>query len=162
MTNSQTDDNLAQPDFAILLAASWRALTDELQRTMITAGLDMRPSFGFVIRAVAAESPTISRLAELLGVTKQAASLLADEVERAGFIERFADEEDRRLRRLRLTDSGREVRRRALATSDRLEAELGEIVGPDAVEACRATLVALVTRGGALDDVLARRARPVW
>jgi DNA-binding MarR family transcriptional regulator len=101
-------------------------------------------------------------LAELLDVTKQAASLLADEIERAGFIERFADDEDRRLRRLRLTDSGREVRRRALATSDRLEAELVEIVGPEGMEACRATLVALVTRGGALDDVLARRARPVW
>ena len=39
----------------------------------------MRPSFGFVLRAVAAEEPTVSRLAELLGVTKQAASRLVDD-----------------------------------------------------------------------------------
>jgi hypothetical protein len=40
---------------------------------------DMRPSYGLVIRAVAAVEPTINRLAELLGVTKQAASKLAEE-----------------------------------------------------------------------------------
>lgn len=155
-------NNPPEPDLAILIAAAWRGVTDELQATMADAELAMRPSFGFVIRAVAAEDPTINRLAGLLDVSKQAASQLADEVERAGFIERYEDPADRRRRRLRLTESGRRVRELALATSERLERELIDDVGAEAASAFRAALIALITRSGALEDVLARRARPVW
>jgi len=155
MSTTANDD----PDFAILLAAGYGALTDELRSATLDAGLQVRPSFGFVIRAVAAEEPTINRLAELLDVTKQAASQLADEAHAAGFVERFEDPTDRRRRRLRLTPKGEQVRAVALRTSARLEAELAAELGDDAVEACRATLIALVTRTGALEDVLARRAR---
>ena len=78
-----------EPDLAILIAAGYGALTERLATAMDERGIEgMRPSFGFVIRAVAAEQPTITRLAELLDVTKQSASGLADEAERAGFIER--------------------------------------------------------------------------
>jgi DNA-binding MarR family transcriptional regulator len=153
--------NAYQPDFAILIAASFRALTDELRDAQLSAGLEVRPSFGFVIRSVAAEQPTINRLAELLDVTKQAASQLADETEAAGFVERFTDPTDRRRRRLRLTAPGEQVRSVALARSAALEAELAAEVGPDALAACRRTLIALITRNGALDDVLARRSRMV-
>ena len=151
-----------EPDFAILLAATGRALADELSAAMSKAGLTVRPSFGFVIRAVASEEPTINRLAELLGATKQAASKLADEVEQAGFIERFSNPQDRRSRRLRLTPAGKKVRSRALHTSERLEAELAEAVGADAIAGCRATLMALLARTGDVDSVLSRRARMVW
>jgi len=150
-----------QPDFAILLAAGYRALTDELRTAHLGAGLEVRPSFGFVIRAVAAEQPTINRLAELLDVTKQAASQLAAEVERAGFIERFEDPADRRRRRLRLTARGAKVRAIALRTSAELERQLADEVGADGLAACRRALVALVTRAGGLEDVLARRSRIV-
>jgi DNA-binding MarR family transcriptional regulator len=160
MTKRPPDDSSA--DLAILIAAAWRAVTDELQASVISDEPRMRPSFGFVIRAVDSESPTITRLAELLGTTKQAASLLADEVEAAGFIERYTPPDDRRRRRLRLTTRGAAVRARAIATSERLEAQLTDEVGENAILGCRATLMALVARTDALDDVLARRARPVW
>jgi hypothetical protein len=48
-----------------------------------------------------------------------------------------------------------------LATSAAIEEELRSEVGPDAVAALRRSLLALVTREGSLEDVLARRARPV-
>ena len=151
------------PDLAILLAAAYRALTERLGEAMDASRIDgMRPSFGFVIRAVAAEEPTITRLAEMLDVTKQSASGLADEAERAGFIERAVAERDRRTRHLRLTAKGRKVRETALATSDLLERELEEAVGARAVAGLRAGLLAIVSQSGALDDVLARRARLVW
>jgi DNA-binding MarR family transcriptional regulator len=150
------------PDLAILLAATGRALADELGAAMSDAGLTVRPAFGFVIRAVAAEEPTINRLAELLGVSKQAASRLADDVEAAGFVERFTNEADRRSRRLRLTAQGAKVRTRALATSERLERELVAAVGERAVAGCRKTLMALLARTGDVEDVLARRARMTW
>ncbi|MEA2156796.1 MAG: hypothetical protein QOE11_2936 [Solirubrobacteraceae bacterium] len=157
-----TDELSGPPDLAILLAATGRAIADELGAAMRDAGLQVRPVYGFVIRAVAAEEPTINRLAELLGVTKQAASRLADEVPDGGFVERDTDSADRRSRRLRLTAAGAQVRARALQASARLERELAEAVGEDAVAGCRATLMALLARTGAVEDVLARRARMTW
>ena len=72
---------MIDPDFAILITAANRCIADRLLDAVATAGGDrMRPSFGFVLRAVAAEEPTVSRLAELLGVTKQAASRLVDDM----------------------------------------------------------------------------------
>jgi DNA-binding MarR family transcriptional regulator len=151
------------PDLAILLAAGYRSLTERLAAAMDAHGIeDMRPSFGFVIRAVAAEQPTITRLAEILDVTKQSASGLADEAERAGFIERTAVPGDRRSRHLRLTAKGEMVRATALAASEQLERELQEDIGPRALAGMRAGLLALVSNTGDLDHVLARRARIIW
>jgi DNA-binding MarR family transcriptional regulator len=151
------------PDLAILIAAAYRALTERLGDAMEARHIEgMRPSFGFVIRAVAAEQPTITRLAEMLDVTKQSASALADEAERAGFVERAPVAGDRRARHLRLTAKGRKVRATALATSGRLERELEASLGADAVAGLRAGLLEIVSRSGALEDVLARRARLVW
>lgn len=152
-----------EPDLAILIAAGYRALTERLATAMDERGIEgMRPSFGFVIRAVAAEQPTITRLAELLDVTKQSASGLADEAERAGFIERVTVAGDRRSRYLRLTGKGKRVRATALATSERLERELAGELGPAGLAAMRAGLLALVASTGDLEHVLARRARLVW
>jgi DNA-binding MarR family transcriptional regulator len=151
------------PDLAILVAAGYRALTERLASAMDAQGIDgMRPSFGFVIRAVAAEQPTITRLAELLDVTKQSASGLADEAERAGFVERVTIPGDRRSRRLRLTAKGQKVRSTALEASARLERELARELGPAGLAALRDGLLSLVRSTGDLEHVLARRARLVW
>ena len=150
------------PDLAILLAAGYRTLTERLAAAMEAAGIvGMRPSFGFVIRAVAAEQPTITRLAEMLDVTKQSASALADEAERAGFIERGEVPDDRRRRDLRLTAKGERVRATALATSRQLERELERELGPAGLATLRAGLLALVTTSGDVEHVMASRARLV-
>ena len=160
---AQAGDGGEAPDLAILLAAAYRALTERLGDAMDRRRIEgMRPSFGFVIRAVAAEQPTITRLAEMLDVTKQSASALADEAERAGFVERVAVASDRRSRHLRLTAKGRRVRATALAASNELERELEQALGAGGLAAMRAGLLEIVTRSGALEDVLARRARLVW
>jgi DNA-binding MarR family transcriptional regulator len=151
------------PDLAILLAAGYRTLTERLGAAVEEAGIHgMRPSFGFVIRAVAAEQPSITRLAEMLDVTKQSASTLADEAERAGLVQRTEVPGDRRSRSLRLTATGERVRDTALATSRQLERELERQVGAPGVAAVRAGLLALVATSGDLDHVMARRARLVW
>jgi len=75
-----------EPDLAIILVAANRCLGDRLTAAVRQTGArDARPAFGFVIRAVDAEEPTVTRLAELLGVSRQAASKLADEMVRRGF-----------------------------------------------------------------------------
>jgi DNA-binding MarR family transcriptional regulator len=96
-----------QPDFAILVVGSTRALADRLQQAVAQAGYpDMRPSFGFVIRALGETSLTLTQLAERLGVTKQAAIKVVDEMEAHGFVERRLGQVDRRSKALRLTERG--------------------------------------------------------
>lgn len=150
------------PDFAILLASAYGVVAQRLLLAMAKSGIrGMRPAYGFVIRAVAAESPTINRLAELLDVSKQAASKLVDEMHRAGFVERQEDARDRRQTRLQLTEKGRAVFRRALGVSRTIERSLRRRVSDSDVNACRRVLIAFIEQHGQLEDVLARRARPV-
>ena len=141
---------VSEPDLAILITAANRCLADRLGAAVATVGGEaMRPSFGFVIRAVAAEQPTVSRLAELLGVSKQAASRLADDMVGLGYLERAADPRDRRRTGLRLSRTGERIRARALAESHAMEAELAERFGPEAdVGRLRALLIDLVERRG--------------
>jgi DNA-binding MarR family transcriptional regulator len=151
-----------EPDLAVLLVAANRCLSDRLVSAVRETGArDARPAFGFVIRAVAAEEPTVGRLAELLGVTRQAASKLADEMVQRGYLLRAHDPDDRRRTRLRLSAKGRRVRERAAAESEAIEAELREAVGDRAVAGLRRALLAFVEREGALEEVRALRSRVV-
>lgn len=151
---------MIEPDFAILLTAANRCLTDRLGEAVATAGGErMRPSFGFVLRAVAAEEPTVSRLAELLGVTKQAASRLVDDMVTLDFLERADVAGDRRQKRLRLSPTGERIRERALAESREMEHELRERFGDARVDGLRSLLVDFVERHGGAAELAAGRSR---
>lgn len=150
------------PDLAIILVAATRCLNDRLITAVRETGArDARPAFGFVIRAVDAEQPTVTRLAELLGVSRQAASKLADEMVQRGYLLRAADPDDRRRTRLRLSAKGRRVRKRAAEESATIETELRATVGDRAVDGLRRSLLAFVEREGALEEVEALRSRAV-
>jgi DNA-binding MarR family transcriptional regulator len=152
--------SLTTPDLAILVAASYRVVTDRLQQAMDEAGLDdMRPAFGYVIRALAGAQLSVSELARVLDVTKQAASQTVDEMERAGFVERRPSSSDRRVKVLALTAKGRRVRETALRTSAAMEAELVEALGTRTVADARRALIAFVEAHGDLDDLVAQRSR---
>ena len=154
---------MSEPDFAILTIGAARIVTDRLGAAVERAGIDdMRPAFGFVIRALAERPRTLTELAELLAVTKQAAIKVVDEMESRGLVERHADREDRRAKVLVLTERGRRVRRAALAASRRMEAELRRDLGDDQVDAFRSVLARFLERHGALGDAAAGRARALW
>jgi DNA-binding MarR family transcriptional regulator len=119
----------------------------------------MRPSFGFVIRAVAAEQPTVTRLAAMLGTSKQAASRLADDVVALGYPERAADADDWRRTRLALSARGERIRARARKESEAMEDELRRRFGGDDIGALRRLLVDFVERHGGADELAAQRSR---
>jgi len=151
---------VTEPDFAILITAANRCLADRLGQAVATAGGEaMRPSFGFVLRAVAAEQPTVSRLAELLGVTKQGASRLADDMVTLGYLERNEDPADRRRTRLRLSPAGERIRARALAESHAMEDELRQRFGDTKVRHLRALLTDFIEHHGGSDELAAQRSR---
>ena len=149
-----------QPDLAILITAANRCVADRLGEAVATAGGEaMRPSFGFVLRAVHAEGPTVSRLADMLGVAKQGASRLADDMVGLGYLERIADPTDRRLTRLRLSPAGERIRARALAESHTMEDELRERFGDGKVQHLRALLTDFIERHGGAEELAAQRSR---
>jgi DNA-binding MarR family transcriptional regulator len=153
-------DGVSEPDFSILIVAANRCVADRLGAAVATVGGEaMRPSFGFVIRAVAAERPTVSRLAELLGVTKQAASRLADDMVSIGYLERVGDPADRRRTRLRLSPAGERIMDRAREESAAMEAELRERFGDAAADQLRQLLTDFVARHGGAAELAANRAR---
>jgi DNA-binding MarR family transcriptional regulator len=149
-----------EPDFAILITAANRCIADRLLDAVATVGGHrMRPSFGFVLRAVAAEEPTVSRLAELLGVTKQATSRLVDDMVTLGFLQRSELPGDRRQKRLHLSPTGERIRVRALTESREMEAELRQRFGDAQVDTLRTLLIDFVERQGGGDELAAQRSR---
>ena len=52
---------------------------------------------------------TVSTISEELGISVSAATQIADRLERAGFVERVAGRDDRRMKQLQLTAHGAEV-----------------------------------------------------
>src|SRR5262249_10418894 len=85
---------------------------------------DMRAPYGFVIPALHGAPAGLTQLYERLGVTKQAAIKVVDEMEARGFLTREPHPADRRAKVLALTEKGERVRAAALRESNAMEAEL--------------------------------------
>jgi DNA-binding MarR family transcriptional regulator len=150
-------------DLAILVVGAARVVADRLGDAVARAGIeDMRPPFGYVIRALADRDRTLTELAGLLGVSKQAAIKVVDEMEARGFLTRETSPDDRRVKVLHLTAKGRKVRRAAMAASNKMEQELRAELGDAAVADMRRALEQLLARHDALADARAGRSRALW
>ena len=116
----------------------------------------VRVSHGYVFQRLVDAEPTITALAESLGMTQQGASKQVRELEALGFVERRPVPGDARARSVRLTDRGWgvvEAGRRARAA---LEAEVVGRVGADDVRTARAVLLSLLELTGLGEDVRGR------
>lgn len=159
MADRKPKGTIAQaPDFALLVVGASRPVAERLNAAVAAAGIDgMRSPYGFVIRALAREPLGLTELAEYLGVTKQAAIKVVDEMEARGFLVREPHPADRRAKVLVLTSKGSAVREAALAESRRMERELRRELGDADVDAFWRVLTRFAERHGD-----ASGARPVW
>ena len=97
----------------LLLRASSR-LVDGIQERLARAGFDdVRPSHGFAFTVISRGGATAGSLAEHLGVTKQAAAQMVQELERKGYVERAPHPHDSRAKVVVLTRRGRACTRAA-------------------------------------------------
>lgn len=152
-----------EADLAILIVGAARVIADRLGEAVERVGVDdMRTPFGYVIRVLADRDRTLTELADLLGVSKQAAIKIVDEMEARKFLTRHPDPDDRRVKLLRLTDKGRSVRQAALTASHTIERELRRDLGDPDVDALRTALEALLAQHAALEDARAGRSRAPW
>ncbi|MFE0456579.1 MarR family winged helix-turn-helix transcriptional regulator [Streptomyces sp. NPDC058914] len=90
---------------AALLAAAGD-LTRRINDGVEARGFEGRPAYGFAFTRLAPDGATVTELAVHLGVTKQAASQLVDELVRKGYVERRSHPRDARARLIVLTERG--------------------------------------------------------
>jgi DNA-binding MarR family transcriptional regulator len=139
-----------------LLVAS-RALFDELHRRLAQAGHDrLRPAHGFLFQALGEQGATASEVAGRLGITKQAARLMIEDLAALDYVERGADPSDGRRRPVRLTARGEDALRRSEAIFDELRDELRPALGERGLTDGLRLLGAIEGRYGPVP------LRPVW
>ena len=120
-----------RPDLAAMLAPLMRELMAAERPILDAHGLTM---WGYVVMLALDRSPmrTQAALAEAIGADKTRIIATLDELQHSGFIERTPDPDDRRVRLLAITESGRAVKDAAQADVQRGEERwLGELSGDE-------------------------------
>ncbi|MGD9702137.1 MAG: MarR family winged helix-turn-helix transcriptional regulator [Acidimicrobiia bacterium] len=141
---------------ARLLAMAYRTLIDTLHaRLRAEDWTDVRRAYGFVLLATRSEPTTVTDLAELLGVTKQAASKLVESMVDSGYLLRTTDPDDARIKRIALAERGRRLLQAVERIYTDLEGEWAAVIGVRSVEQIRRSLTAvlLATHDGELPVV---------
>jgi DNA-binding MarR family transcriptional regulator len=140
------------PDDALAFSALLLSLSGELvqgvhDRVVAQGFDDLRPTHGFAFVRISFGGATVGELAEHLGVTKQAASQLVDELVRKGYVERHPHPTDARARLVVLTDRGWAATRAADDAARATVAPWLAILGPDRFRALTADLARLAPKG---------------
>lgn len=141
------------------MAMGLRSLIDALHERLERRGMEIKPVYAFVLLASRERPLTVNEVGELLGITKQAASKLAETMEREEYLLRKPHPEDARAKLLHLAPRGRRALKAAEDIYVELEAEWAEVIGKRRLEALRSDLneVLRATHGGNLPPI-----RPTW
>ncbi len=163
MMTTPSSATASDADFGILLGLAYQLFVDALHRDLGKHGFtDLSPSFGYVLRAVAAGPLTTTQLAARLQLTPQGAAKIVDEMVGNGYLQRRPDPADGRAKRLVLAPRGKRALRAARAFHRAFEADFARTHGQPRARALRDALELLV-RIHAADgtDTAARFLRPV-
>ncbi|MFJ4335486.1 MULTISPECIES: MarR family winged helix-turn-helix transcriptional regulator [unclassified Streptomyces] len=138
---------------AALLAAAG-GLTQRIHEGVVARGFEgVRPAHGFAFARLAPDGATVTDLAVHLGVTKQAASQLVDELVGKGYVERRPHPADARARLVVLTEAGWACTRAAEEAAAEVVGSWADVLGEDGVRVLADGLLR-VAPGGPI--------RPAW
>ncbi|MFE0821344.1 MarR family winged helix-turn-helix transcriptional regulator [Streptomyces sp. NPDC058794] len=136
-----------------LLAAAG-GLTQRIHEGVVARGFEgVRPAHGFAFARLAPDGATVTDLAVHLGMTKQAASQLVEELDRKGYVERRPHPADARARLVVLTEAGWACTRAAEEAAAEAVGAWVDVLGEDGVRALADGLLR-VAPGGPV--------RPAW
>ncbi|MEU0036720.1 MarR family transcriptional regulator [Streptomyces sp. NPDC006333] len=132
---------------AALLAVAGE-LTQRIHEGVVARGFEgLRPAHGFAFTRLAPDGATVTELAAHLGVTKQAASQLVDELVRKGYVERHPHPDDARARLIVLTERGRACTRAAEESAAEAVRPWAELLGEGEVGVLRERLLRIAPYG---------------
>ncbi|MFE3990987.1 MarR family winged helix-turn-helix transcriptional regulator [Streptomyces goshikiensis] len=141
-----------------LLGMGFQLLLGEFTRRVAAAGYeDLRPLHGMTFQVLGRSGATATELAEHLGVTKQAAGQIVDDLERRGYVRREPHPEGGRRKLVVLTRAAHDHLAVAGRILHELEAELAHTADLGALRGELARLVRALHGEGPLPAL-----RPVW
>ncbi|CAL9628134.1 hypothetical protein SUDANB150_05977 [Streptomyces sp. enrichment culture] len=151
--NAPVQNSDAMALTAALLAAAG-GLTQRIHEGVVARGFEgVRPAHGFAFARLAPDGATVTDLAVHLGVTKQAASQLVDELVGKGYVERRPHPADARARLVVLTEAGWACTRAAEEAAAEVVGSWADVLGEDGVRVLADGLLR-VSPGGPI--------RPAW
>jgi DNA-binding MarR family transcriptional regulator len=120
---------------------------------------NLRPAHGYALHAVSTGVDTASRLAPLLGMSKQGAAKLLQTLVDEDYVEVGSASGDARRKPVVLTRRGRAAVEASVAIQHDIEQRWAAVVGPQKMQTLRATLrqAVLAESDGTLPPV-----RPAW
>ncbi|MCT2589276.1 MarR family transcriptional regulator [Streptomyces sp. N2-109] len=126
----ESDDPLYGTELTFLLGLAFQLLLGEFNDRVAEAGYpDLRPVHGLAFQALGPAGATSSELAARLGVTKQAAGQIVDDLERRGYVRREAHPAGGRRKLVVLTEAAQAHLAVAGRLLHGLEAELATRLG---------------------------------
>lgn len=141
-------------NLAALVLAAGNALVDQIHAGVVAAGFaDLRPAHGFAFVRLTPAGATVSELATHLGMTRQAAGQLVDELVDKGYVERRPHPGDGRARLIVLTDRGWACTRAADRAAAATVGAWADALGEERLNALRDDLARIAPAG---------RLRPTW
>lgn len=139
------EDPIVEVTFPALLRAARVTFGAAMRAALEEAGFGDIPKNGiFVIGALDRTGAPLADIIRMLRVSKQSVGQLVDALVDRGYLQRTADEEDRRRVTVRLGNRGRRAAEIARAVHDDVTAALFEKVGPECVAQMRKGLAALI------------------
>ncbi|MET9290834.1 MarR family transcriptional regulator [Streptomyces sp. NPDC003077] len=155
-----SDDQLPDVELTFLLGMAFQLLLSEFTHRVAEAGYpDLRPVHGMAFQILYGPGATSSELAEKLGVTKQAAGQIVDDLEKRGYVRREAHPAGGRRKLVVLTEAAH----RHLAVAGRilhdLESEAAHRADQGDLSVLRNELARFIR---ALTDGHLPPLRPVW
>ena len=127
-------------------------LQSEIMRTLTEqcGHSALRINYEPYIAIIGTNGARLSDIADLLGISRQAANQTANQIEAAGYIERKADPSDGRAKLLIATRQGLRLRKDGAREAARLQAQMIKIAGHQAINATIGTLGRLNSQLGLL------------
>ncbi|MDF2576286.1 MAG: putative MarR-family transcriptional regulator, partial [Agromyces sp.] len=128
-------------ELALLLLGAYRRMVDDVVAGLSARGYpDVRPVHDFAMRAIAAGADSASELGRRMSVSKQAAAKTIAVLVERGYVDREADPEDARRKRLEVTPLGFEVMRVGEALFDELRESFAREIGASELAELEAAL----------------------
>jgi DNA-binding MarR family transcriptional regulator len=153
-------DPLERTELTFLLGMAFQLVLSEFVRRLDTAGYDdLRPMHGLVFQALRGSGTTSSELAERLGVTKQAAGQIIDDLEKRGYVERQPHPAGGRRKLVVLTEKALEHLAVAGQILHELEAQLAKHLHELGLQVPRTELAAIIR---SLSSDSLPPLRPIW
>ncbi len=128
----------------LLLAAS-RLVNRHIVEKMRSRGYPhLRSTHTALLSNIDLAGSSVTAAAERAGITKQAMGRLAAELEAVGYLRVDADQDDARVKLLRLTDKGHRLMIDSFEVMTELERRYGEVMGVARLRALQRDLLAFI------------------